>query len=1048
MTRLAPAWALTAAAVFADADPHLRPGVHLRVLPSTRIGLPVAPMLVERRLLGRAERLLRPADVVWTDAAGAPLAVPFDAGAVGPATAWLPSQPGNPVVYAQVVVEPDQRPGRGPVRWPVDLEPVVGRPRTPVRWPVTRRGLRVDAVVASLLGPAVVASAEGEPYAVAATGMDRLVVTGWGRVLGVRLLRAGDLKPEHGAEPWCFLDLPVEGGARYAGFPDAWGRAKERVTRGAPQRLGLHDEPGAADPPSCPPVGPGEEWDRVETLWAERLERQLVACVDDLSAPPDELLMPPETLAGTKVGAASLRVPPLAGTLQAALDPGQGRLLGLVDLDEAPPGAPGDLVAYLVRGAFTARRAALGRMFRTVLRGGPDDPTDFPLPLPGIVRDEKEGPFADLWTVAVVVIGASPSAVPRPTVGTPEDLGWVPEVPPSARRHVVLPLSGLVPGASVAVARETPWLDGLNPRLPELFGAGAPDRAVPVVPGVLTDVGPAAAASASGQGEVHDRAAPPPATDYRVAQADWFGRWSPWASVSVAAGVRPPVPVPVLEASYLDPASPGQPGTLRVTCMQPRDPDLPPGSSPLDHLVVQAEVGAGGPVSGTAPAVRGPAPDDAEAPPVVVSIPVPPLAPAERRLVTATGFWVDMAGARSADSPPTRAVAVDPRGPAVLALPNTLEYASRPDALGRSRIRVSWPVSSGTAYRVYASDETTLRRRLDSLVASGAPGAAAARSALAAATTAPDRAAVLRDHAALFDRTCFELLTRAPLLATAAGSLSYEYEVSGSLDVLVLLKVVPVSVLALTPLPEYGGEADFGASTLLVRGVPNSAPPPQPTLTAAPDDADPGSVRLTVSVPAGQTAPVAVRLRRSRVSGADALAMPVVATDAPAAFPATLVDAGATPWDPGLRLAPWSRYTWRAEVQGAPEPGSTVPGAWSAASAPVSWQVVPPAPQDLVAGTANADAGGVAVTFTSADSLDGGPAGAYVVDVYRRSPATAAAPAGYDAVGSFPVAALRQPDGSLRMVDTTAGVPTGTEYLAEVRDPIGRRSARVVVATV
>jgi hypothetical protein len=358
-------------------------------------------------------------------------------------------------------------------------------------------------------------------------------------------------------------------------------------------------------------------------------------------------------------------------------------------------------------------------------------------------------------------------------------------------------------------------------------------------------------------------------------------------------------------------------------------------------------------------------------------------------------------------------------------------------------VRLTWTATAGQAYRVYVSDETTLRRRLEAL---GGAGSSVLSALSAAGASAPDRAAVFRANAALFDRTCFELVTVSPLLATASGPMSYEHEVSGALRVLVFLKVVPVTVLRASPALEVGGEADFASSTLLVRGVPNSPAPPQPLLTASADPSGAG-VRLTVTVPKGQTAPVALRLRRSRVSAADPLAMPVVATVTPASWPAVVVDNGATAWDPALRLVPWSTYSWRVEVQGGPEPGSTVPGLWSVPSTPASWKVVPSvAPAAPTPGSVTATATGLAVSFTHAERLDGGAEGDYALDVYRRTPSGSAVSSG--PVGSYLASARRQPDGSYLVEDTAPGVPSGTDYLVEVCDPLGRRSARVVVATV
>ena len=114
--------------------------------------------------------------------------------------------------------------------------------------------------------------------------------------------------------------------------------------------------------------------------------------------------------------------------------------------------------------------------------------------------------------------------------------------------------------------------------------------------------------------------------------------------------------------------------------------------------------------------------------------------------------------------------------------------------------------------------------------------------------------------------------------------------------------------------------------------------------------------------------------------------MPVVATVTSGTWPATVVDRGATPWDPTLRLAEWSTYTWRAEVQGPPEPGSAVPGLWSQASAPASRRVVPDPPGGVTLGSATAVSGQVEVRFSSVETLDGGPAGSYRFDVTGALP--------------------------------------------------------------
>ncbi|HEV2727465.1 MAG TPA: hypothetical protein VGV34_04170, partial [Solirubrobacterales bacterium] len=519
-----------------------------------------------------------------------------------------------------------------------------------------------------------------------------------------------------------------------------------------------------------------------------------------------------------------------------------------------------------------------------------------------------------------------------------------------------------------------------------------PDRAIPMVCGELAELPTAAAAFAPGQGEVFDRRAPAEPLAYRLAQSDWFGRWSEWAAAEVEAGTRPAVPQPVLEAAFVPPATPGDPGWLEVRCVQPGDDMLPPGGLPLDRLELSAEVAPGTTSNESVAAESGWAPE--EPVPLLANFEVPPLSPAERRPLTVTGVWVDSEGRSSARSKPALAEAADPRAPLALVLPNTLAYASRPDALGRSRVRLAWTgAKPPLAYRVYRSDEGTLSQYLrDPEV-----GGAAVLKRLAEVETAPDRAKVFRDHAGLFGKAAFELLTSSPRPSAGEGTrMTYEDEVSGSLRVLVFYRVVPVSPL--------GAEAPFAGCSLLVFGVPSTPAPPAPLLSAAADPDDSARVRVRVSVPRGGGDAVRARIRRSRAGGEDPLRMPVVATVDVVDGEAELDDAGSAAWAPALRLAHWATYTWRAEVQGEPEPGSALPGIWSPPSAPASVRVLPSGPPlPLQAGAASIVGSEVELSFSSPEPLDAGEEDAYAIDVYRRLPAGAAGQSG--AVGTFGPAA-------------------------------------------
>ena len=170
--------------------------------------------------------------------------------------------------------------------------------------------------------------------------MERLLVRGIGLVIGVSLLRLKEIKVGPPREAWRLLALPVEDAARYRGIHDAYGAAKDRVLRGAPQRLGLHDEPSAPDPVSCSALDPGDEFGRVLTVYDARVSTLLDAVLNDTSVLPPDVMLPAEPMAGVASSPqtvnATMSAPALPGVLQAALDPSMGRWLGLVEHDGSP----------------------------------------------------------------------------------------------------------------------------------------------------------------------------------------------------------------------------------------------------------------------------------------------------------------------------------------------------------------------------------------------------------------------------------------------------------------------------------------------------------------------------------------------------------------------------------------------------------------------------------------------------------------------------------------------------------------------------------------
>jgi len=129
-----------------------------------------------------------------------------------------------------------------------------------------------------------------------------------------------------------------------------------------------------------------------------------------------------------------------------------------------------------------------------------------------------------------------------------------------------------------------------------------------------------------------------------------------------------------------------------------------------------------------------------------------------------------------------------------------------------------------------------------------------------------------------------------------------------------------------------------------------------------------------------------------------------------------------------------------------------LPGVWSSPSAPASTRIVPSGPpQPPEKGAAVREGTEVHLTFTAPEPLDAAPGEDFTIDVYRQVPGglgaggpVAAVPSG--PVGTFPAATIRRPDGTYFVKDPFEA-PKDTVYLAEIADPLGRRSPRLEVAT-
>lgn len=1085
MTALPPSWALGAVGIDGRGDPHLAPGVHLRVLPGVSAGLPIRPFVVYRMHGDNAERELKSlihTEITWVDSGGRILTPPFAVTPRNPVVGHIIRPPGVRAIAVAVVADREGgfdtgvRPGAvgrpepgagglapfGPDLAGVAAPPPAGRPAagSPVSRPPGADGrpavavaagqvLAMDAFIDTPQGRRAIGRRTAAPYALAAPDIHGVVMSGSGTVRGAVWV-AGRLPVVDRLKPFMLLDLPVPAAARYEGLPDARDRAEKRVRTGAPTRFGLHDDPQVSGPAGATAADPDDEWKRVEALSGE-LAPYLDQVLEDLALPPADLTRPQVLSDGVRPGAfAQAAVFSLRAVLSAAVDPGMARWLGLAAVDDDPQALATGLTIYFVRGfvAIDAARLELAERLTLALAGGrlEADLATPSLPFKVPMTSADGLPVYDFTVPVVVIPGAPPARPLPPLIGAPlapatligpkgttppataDGQGpWLAEfVPPAAGREVVLPLAALTAAPSLAAARrEGATLRSLNERHPDT------GRALALVPAVPEN------AAITGRGELADRAAPPDPVAYRVAQADWFGRWSEWNERAIPAKERALPPAPVFDVHYvLAAATPVDDaprfGTLNVRLRVPRPEDLAPGARLLTAARVEAVIG-GVAVSATG-TLSSPTQGALD---IVVPGPAGMIPRAGQVLAQITARWSDGV----AEGPPAETqerTLADPRPPVALVLDPTLRYSARPDAVGRARMVLEWAAAAGVRYRVYATDETRLRGALAERAAAGDATSAGLMDALDAAPTAAHRGAAYTasGREGLYTRDLFTNLTAEPL-APPAGPARFSHDLSGSLAVLAFYKVVALSA--------DNVESPFTAATLLPVAVPSGGPPPRPILDFL-GVTDAGGARLAVTAVRGPQPAARWRLRRSVAESADALRMPIVAEgtvpaaggEGPAAF--EIVDSGLDPLAGGA-LPPWTRMSWRVEVQAASPPGSTLPGEWSPASGAAGGMLVPPAPAAAANLAIDAEAGdAVTLSFRHPDPLRKGSQGGYRFDLYRRAPGGAAETLVASGLADDPgVVSGSGAARTFRLTDP-GPAPAASAWRVVVLDPAGRLS--------
>lgn len=1013
MSFLPPPWFVGAQALDAAGDPHLAPGVHMRLVTSGLAGLPMRPFAIYRQNLGNVAQIgtLRQ-DITWVDENEKVLTAPFK------------------LTKGQVV--------RGYL--PVGLSTQCAWIRTLVDG---YTDLTITAFTSNEYGVEYLASRSSLPFDISASYIQGIRLVGDGNVYGVRWLDVSTIPLP--VKPWLVVPLPVKDGPRYVGLVNSKELAAQRVIQAAPLRFGMHDDPSYASPATAGLATAQDETNRVNAL-TPGLALPLSTLVNDMSLPQQKLVFQQKLSSGLPVGSnGTTNVNCLGAVLIGAADPGVGRWLGYVNHDPSPPGVAGDLVLYTIRGFWQIdvdtldadQKLGLAAASAALITAG--TPADPALGFPWPSKPADSGPGWSLYDFRIPVVatlGTAPKSPAAPTPGAPVHGNgpWLPEDPPTALREVTVPLSNLVPGACLAFARQDTQLNSLNLREPVTH------RALALM------VAHAKEGDSPDQGTVSDRECPETAVTYRLAQADWFGRWSGWALVGMAAQARPLPPTPTVEAFYEaapipDPMHDNKLwGHLYVTVPVPPTSGLPPGARLLDHLELFGFLGLT-PFALNATPVPGNPLVKVEIPGPLVNGSLALLGRGAEALATIQARWVDTANTKSDASAPRKVKLVDPRPPEPVVIPPNLRYSARPDATGRARITLTWPVNPNLRYRVYVCDETRL---VDAL-----KGNAAFMQAWQAAETPAERGKALTDNKPLLLRKYFENLTGEALTPEpGAAQMSFQYDVSGSLRVLTLFRVVSVNSL--------NAESPWAQGPVVPFGVPNSGPPPRPLLELVPADKigpgdpplAPGAVRLRVGLIRGAVAPARYRLRRSSVSAGDPMrmiiaaegALPAPVVDAKGRMHVDIDDAGACSFDPAMKLAPWTRYHWRVEVQAGNEPYTTIPGEWSPVSAPASTMIVPPVPVAPDGLTGAVQASAFKLSWHHPAPLPRGALGSYRFEIYRRGPQGGLETLIGERIADVPAAAGgRDPNNNYFFLDASPLGPL-TTYRVVVVDPAGRRS--------
>ncbi|MDC0715774.1 hypothetical protein [Nannocystis bainbridge] len=1046
----APVWAFHAEAIDGVGDTHLPIGIHVRALPSARLGLPAAPLVVYRAVLDldKFKHLVHDGGVTWIDSHGEPRTIPFEVTPDNPVYGYFPAPD---VFWAELQAEPGDKldPPKPPPfkdigelikgefkdekeleHFVATIDPILGDQQQPAGV------LRFEALTSTGVGSAPILSRSSERYALAAWTIQRVRVVGKGSVKGIRWLDDAALKKaQMGDQLWQVWSLPVKQKARYIPTANAESEAKDRVHRAGATRLPMYVAHTATAPVTAPSAIPDDAMVRVDQVRSE-IDRWLDLVLDDTSVETWQVTDKQDV--DGKDG--DIRVPVEPFILAGAVDPDVGHFLGFGDVDTKPPAGAGSLVFYRVRGLWRWRakqwNSAQQQSFAAAVRADSKAvQASFPELTEWGIGPKEKGPFVDLHATAVAFVGTPPELPPAMTFDSAEDRGWLAEPPPPhVRRALRLLASKFRPHAVAALAATDVRGDRTLHAFPKygrlIVGEPLPPGLpLPLVVSRPIDQG------GPGEGRFEERDAPAGAVFYRLAEGDWFGRWSPWRTLLAPAKARTPPMRPVIEI-YPEPPTVAEPvqtgplhGTITLRIPIPRVSELPPGGAHLASLELD-ETFEGSPTTTVSYILASPAPAVIDTdPPTPDMLRIvrdgPDLPRCGSRKVTYTARWFDVLGLVSPDALPAQRTITDPRPPPPPPVITELRWTARPDAEGHARVDLDFTTTVGTRYRVFASNETLLLKALQQ------GGHVTARNEILAAEPGAPRAEKFKQYKALFGWDHFEGLTKQPIVATGTTT-RFVHRVSGSLEVLVIYRVLGEG--------PSGALSEMSQADLVPFAVPNLGPPTRPQVAVLNAGLDPTTdgVKLRVKVPRSKAAPKAWRLRRTSTPTRESLAMRIVDTGP---VSGAEVDGEGTSFDilAAAPLKPWRIYKFAVEVQaddppGAPTVGVILPGEWSEASAAATVSAIPPDPPAAASGIVVQNIPGalqITLTHPHADALGGTPLGPHRFELWRVQP---------DARPERREVAFIRGAGDTWIGTDPGEAPAGTYVTVSILDPVGRRS--------